>query len=762
MSTDATNFIRTRIDADREAGRWGSRVATRFPPEPNGYLHIGHVKSICLNFGLAEDYGGTCNLRFDDTNPVTEDPEFVEGILQDIRWLGFEPSAIYHASDYFEQLYQWAEKLVMAGKAYIDDTPVEQMREMRGTVSEPGVPSAGRDRDPAENLDLFRRMRAGEFPDGSLVLRAKIDLANPNMQMRDPLMYRIKHHAHYRTGDAWCIYPMYDWAHGQSDAIEGISHSICTLEFANNRELYDWFTEALELPEPPKQIEFARLALTYTVMSKRFFKRMVAEGRVSGWDDPRMPTIAGLRRRGVTPSSLREFADRIGVAKANSTVDLGLLEWVIRDDLSPQVKRRMAVYDPLKVVITNWQEDHVEFLEGADYPPDVDKPGSRRVPFGKSIWIERSDFSDDPPPGYKRLVPGGEVRLRYGYVIRCDEVVRDDDGAVTALHCHVDLDTLGRAPEGRKVKGVIHWVGAQHALPATIHVYDRLFVTPEPGAGDRDYVDDLNPHSLTVYQGWAEPSVDNDEPGVRYQFERQGYVYRAPEDAEAGLVFNQIVGLKDTYAKDTSASAAPVEVVVDPNANAEAQARIKAEARAAYFGEHPAAQQVFDGLVAAGTGDDEAFTVASDAGLSAFHAAAAAHGSAPGVANWISNVLLAATQGLSVDELAFGGAAFGKLVALVEDGTLSSKLAKDVLGELLASGGDPKAIAEAKGWIQVSDADALEAIVDQVIAGLPDETARYRGGETKLLGFFMGQVMQATKGKANPGVVRGILQGKLG
>ncbi|MCB9681772.1 MAG: glutamine--tRNA ligase/YqeY domain fusion protein [Alphaproteobacteria bacterium] len=769
MSNESTHFIRARIEADRAAGRWGGRVATRFPPEPNGYLHIGHAKAICLNFGLAAEYGGTCNLRFDDTNPETEDPEFVDNILADVRWLGFEPTAVFYASDYFAQLYAWAEQLVRDGKAYVDDQSMEAIRANRGTVTEPGTPSPWRDRSVDDNLALLRQMKAGDFPDGSRVLRARIDMAHPNMKMRDPLMYRIRHAHHYRTGDAWCIYPMYDWAHGQSDAIEGITHSICTLEFDVNRELYDWFTAALGFAEPPNQLEFARLNLTSTVMSKRFFKRIVADGFVDGWDDPRMPTLAGLRRRGVPAEALRAFAERVGVAKANSVVDLGLFEFTIRDVLNHQARRRMGVLDPLEVVLTNWPQGQVTPLEAADFPADVGLPGSRTVPMSGRVFIERSDFAVDPPDGWRRLRPGGEVRLRYGYVIRCDEVVEGPDGQIAQLRCSVDLDTLGKGTAGRKVKGVIHWVSADHAVPAEVRLYDRLFTTDEPGAGTGDYLADLNPNTLSVKAAFLEPSVTADAPGVRYQLERHGYVYRAPEDADRGLVFNRIVGLKDTFgakeerdARDDGDDAeVPAPAVVDPRAQAEAQARIKAQARLDHFTAHPEAEEAFQELVTAGASDDEAWTVASDPRLVALVRGAAGIADIGAVARWIANTLVAEARDRGLDALPFDGAALGRLVALVEAGTLNARLGKQVLAELLDKGGDPKAIAEAHGWIQVSDTDALGSAVAAVMAGAPDEVARYKAGEKKLLGFFMGQVMAATGGKANPGLVRTMLQQAL-
>ncbi len=546
-----TNFIRQLIDADLASGRV-QEVVTRFPPEPNGYLHIGHAKSICLNFGLARDYGGRCHLRMDDTNPAKEEVEFVESIKEDVRWLGFDWGRHeYHAADYFERLYAWAEELVLAGKAYVDDQSADAIRDSRGTLTEPGRPSPWRERSPAENLDLFRRMRAGEFPDGSRTLRAKIDMASPNLNLRDPVMYRIKHQSHHRTGDAWCIYPMYDWAHGQSDAIEGITHSICTLEFEAHRPLYDWFLTQLGLAHRPRQIEFARLNLTYTVMSKRLLAALVKEGLVAGWDDPRMPTIAGLRRRGYPPEALRAFAERIGVAKADSTVEVELLESTVRDALNASAPRAMCVHRPLKVVIESWPEGEVERIE-APWKQDAPEKGTRQLPFTREVFIERDDFMEVPVKGFKRLSPGKEVRLRYGYVVRCTGVVKDAAGEVVELRCTHDPDTRTGAPkDGRKIGGTIHWVSASNSVPATLRLYDRLFQVPNPGAGDSDFRTQLNPASLAVVEGARiEPALAGAAPGERFQFERKGYYVADAKDTKPGApVFNLIVSLRDTWAK---------------------------------------------------------------------------------------------------------------------------------------------------------------------------------------------------------------------
>ena len=550
---ETLDFIREIVKADLASGKNGQRVATRFPPEPNGYLHIGHAKSICLNFGVAKEFAGTCNLRFDDTNPTKEDVEYVDSIKEDIRWLGFNWSAEYYASDYFGRLYDWAEHLIQAGKAYVDQSDPDKIREMRGTLTEPGKPGPYRDRPSQESLELFRKMRAGEFPDGSMVLRAKIDMASPNLNLRDPIMYRIRRAHHHRTGDAWCIYPMYDWAHGQSDSIEKITHSICTLEFENHRPLYDWFLDNLPAPSHPRQIEFARLNLTYTVMSKRKLLRLVQDGKVAGWDDPRMPTITGLRRRGFTPEAIRAFADRIGVAKRESIIDVALLEHCVREDLNASAPRVMAVLHPIKVVLENYPEDQTEEFE-LPFHPDRPEMGMRKVPFARELYIERDDFKEDPPKKYFRLAPGREVRLRGGYFIKCVGVVKDPaTGEVTELRCTYDPATRsGAAPDGRKVKVTIHWVSARHAVDAEVRIYDRLFTDPDPSDRDgKEFTSFLNPASLEVLPCCKlEPAAASAQPESRWQFERLGYFCADRRDCRPdALVFNRTVSLKDEWAR---------------------------------------------------------------------------------------------------------------------------------------------------------------------------------------------------------------------
>ena len=547
------DFIREIIAADLRANKNGGRVVTRFPPEPNGYLHIGHAKSICLNFGLAAEHRGVCHLRFDDTNPTKEDLEYVESIQEDVRWLGFDwQDKLFYASDYYEQLYGYAVQLIKNGKAYVDSLSADQIREYRGTLTQPGKNSPYRDRSVEDNLDLFARMRAGEFADGSLVLRAKIDMASPNLNMRDPVIYRIRRATHHRTGDAWCIYPMYDFTHGQSDALEGITHSICTLEFEDHRPLYEWFLRELPVPCQPQQIEFARLNLTYTVMSKRKLLELVTNRHVSGWDDPRMPTLKGLRRRGYTPESIRNFCERIGVAKRNSVVDVAMLEHYVRDDLNKRAPRVMAVLHPLRVVIDNYPSDRVEQLEAVNNPEDPGA-GTRQLPFSRVVYIERDDFREDPPRKFFRLAPGREVRLRYAYIIKCVAVVKDDAGNVVELRCTYDPETRsGGSAEARKVKATLHWVSATHAIPAQVRLYDSLFTRPDPDTVEdgRGYTDFLNPDSLEVLSACQlEPGLAEAEVGSRYQFERLGYFCVDPDSTEGAPVFNRTVSLRDTWAK---------------------------------------------------------------------------------------------------------------------------------------------------------------------------------------------------------------------
>ena len=546
-----SNFIRDIIIHDIKAGKNGGRVQTRFPPEPNGYLHIGHAKAICLDFGLAAEFGGKCNLRFDDTNPSKEETEYVESIMEDVQWLGFKWDELFYASDYFQQLYEWGVQLIKAGKAYVCDLSADEVRQYRGTLTEPGKDSPYRNRPIEENLDLFERMKKGEFPDGSRTLRAKIDMASPNFNMRDPVMYRILHMEHHRTGNQWCIYPMYDYAHGQSDSIERVTHSMCTLEFDDHRPLYNWFIEQLGI-FPSQQYEFDRLSLTYTVMSKRKLLRLVQEDRVKGWDDPRMPTLSGMRRRGYTSEAIRNFCANVGVSRTNGITQLSHLEYFLREDLNKHAARVMAVQRPLRVVIDNYPDDLVEEMDAVNNPEDV-SAGTRKVPFSKVLYIEQEDFREDPPKQYYRLAPGREVRLRYGYLITCRSVVKDADGNVVELRCAYDPETRGgNTPDGRKVKSTIHWVSAAHAVDAEIRLYDNLFMKENPNEVEegQDFTANLNPNSMETLTGCkVEPSLRNAAPGARYQFERMGYFCADPDSTPGKPVFNRTIGLRDTWAK---------------------------------------------------------------------------------------------------------------------------------------------------------------------------------------------------------------------
>jgi glutaminyl-tRNA synthetase len=748
------DFIRTMVAEDNRSGKYGGQVVTRFPPEPNGYLHIGHAKSIVLNFGLAMENGGRCNLRFDDTNPTKEEQEYVDAIQADVRWLGYEWSDLFFASDYFERLYAWAEVLIEKGLAYVDSLNEAEIREYRGTVTQPGKPSPYRDRSVEENLDLFRRMKAGEFPDGAHVLRAKIDLAAANMKLRDPPLYRIRHAHHHRTGDKWCIYPLYDYTHCLSDYIEGITHSICTLEFENNRALYDWILDELVTPPRPYQTEFARLNLNYTVMSKRKLLQLVKEGHVGGWDDPRMPTLAGMRRRGYTASGIRTFSERVGVAKANSVVDISLLEHTIREDLNHDAPRVMAVLRPLELLIENYPEGQVEDLEAAYWPEDVPKQEHRKVPFSRHLYIERDDFAEVAPKGWYRLAPGAEVRLRYGYLVTCTGVDKDAAGNVLRVRCTYDPATRGgSAPDGRKVKGTLHWVSVEHSITAEVRLYDRLFAHPNPdGDAEKSFLEHINPASLeTLLDARVEPSLAATEGGRHFQFERQGYFFSDPVDSRPGaLVFNRVVGLKDSWAKQSEraeAPAAPAPALKKPEPGpAKAKEPLTPEAEA---------------LVARGVGDEEARVVATSPELFAWLGAAGQV--APGaVAKWLVHELPKVAEGRALDALPFGAPALVQVVKLAEDGVVSTAGAREVLAELAKSGGDPAAIVKAKGLEQVSDTAALAATVDAVLAANPEEVARHKEGKKNLTGFFMGLIMKASGGKADPKAVTALLKQKLG
>lgn len=775
-TTTRHNFLREIIDQDLAAGRYGHPV-TRFPPEPNGFLHIGHVKSICLNFGIARDYpGGVCHLRMDDTNPLVEEDLFIRNIQKDIRWLGFDwGENMFHASDYFETMYACAQHLIREGKAYVCSLSVDEIRELRGSLTEPGKPSPDRDRPAEESLDLLARMRAGEFEDGTYTLRAKIDMASPNILMRDPLLYRIRHATHPRTGDAWCIYPMYDYAHCLSDSIEGITHSLCTLEFENNRELYDWVLAHTPVKHVSHQYEFAKLALTYTMLSKRRLRLLVEEGRVSGWDDPRMPTIAGMRRRGIPPAALRALANSVGVTKNNTVIDIARVDHHIRDVLNTEAPRVMAVLDPLKVVITTYEGAKTEELEASYWPHDVPKEGTRMVPFARELWIERSDFEEDPPKGFYRLAPGREVRLRYGYLITCDEVIKDAEGNVVELRCsHDPASRGGRAPDGRKVRGTIHWVAAPTALDCEVRLYDRLFAAEFPGS-ERDWLDDLNPDSLVVLDGCkVEPSIKDDPAETRYQFERNGYFWRDPVDGTgARPVFSRIIDLRDTWAKKQAAVEAPVEAAsgevdddatapmrrVDTRPSKRTPAQIRAAAREADPTLVSRMQRYIDALALA---EDDADLLTGDRALSdLFEAAVARYDDAGAVAKWVVNVVVGELGDRSAADVKLDGGALGALVKLVDEGVVSSTAGKEVLSVLIAEGGEAEAVVDRLGLRQMDDAAALARIVDEVVAAHPAQVEQFRAGKGSLVGFFIGKVMQASGGRADPRAVRTLVAEKL-
>jgi glutaminyl-tRNA synthetase len=776
-SSSRDNFIYDIIDEDLEEGTYGDRVVTRFPPEPNGYLHIGHAKSIVLNFGIKHDYADQadtrCHLRFDDTNPDTESPEYVDSIKEAVQWLGYDwEEHEYYASDYFEQFYEYAVQLIKQGDAYVDSLDEEEIREYRGTVDEPGEPSPYRDRSVEENLELFRKMRAGEFDDGEHVLRAKIDMSSPHMIMRDPLLFRIKHAHHYRQGSDWCIYPMYDFAHPLEDAIEDITHSLCTLEFDNNRRVYDWVMEhCLEeeaLPSRPRQYEFNRLNLDYTVMSKRRLRRLVEENYVDGWDDPRLPTIAGLRRRGVPPSAVRSFCRGVGVTRSQSRVQMSHFEHALRDDLNEKAPRVMAVLNPLKVVVTNVGADDVEWLDAPHWPRDIDREDSRAVPFTRELYIERDDFQEEPADDFIRLAPGREVRLRHAYFLTCEEVVKNENGEVVELRCTVDPDTRdGTAPDGRSPDGTIHWVSASRGVPFEARVYDRLFDAPNPRAGEEDFTEHLNPDSLTVREGVLEPSAAENPADRRVQFERQGYYWPDPEDSTPDhLVFNQIVSLRDTWG-DSDAGLSAEEI---RRQRAEKERQKERHRQRSLEGKRDPVELLTDEERARferyheswGVARDAAATLAAETSLSTFFETALQAYDAPeATANWIVNELRGELDGRKVGALPFTAEQFGALVRLVDTDEITNRGARSVFDEMLEHGGDPESIVDAQGLRQVDDREQLEPVVEEVLAAHPEEVARYRDGKQSLIGFFMGQVMQATDGSANPELAREVLREAL-
>jgi glutaminyl-tRNA synthetase len=764
------------VRKDTGAGIYGGRVATRFPPEPNGYLHIGHAKSICLNFGIASEFGGVCHMRMDDTNPETEDMKYVEAILRDVRWLGFDWSGkLFYASDYYEQLYELAIRLIRDGKAYVDSLDEDEIRRYRGTITEAGRESPFRNRSVEENQDLFERMRAGEFPDGAHVLRAKIDMAARNMKMRDPLLYRIRHATHYRRGDRWCIYPMYDFAHPLSDAIERITHSICTLEFENNRAIYDWLVDNL-FPEPrPRQYEFARLNLDYTIMSKRKLLQLVEEGQVSGWDDPRMPTIAGMRRRGYTPEGIRRFTARIGVDKSNSRVSMELLEDAIRDDLNARAPRVMAVLRPLKLTVTDLPAGEVVWVEAPYWPHDIPREGSRKLALARELFVERTDFQESPPPGWMRLRPGGEVRLRNACVLHCDEVLKDPaTGEVVELRCSRVPERAATGGGGKRTRSAaIQWVSAAHAVRAEVRLYNRLFTVPDPEAVEEGklFKDYLNPASEEIVRGCLlEPGMADTPPGERFQFVRHGYFIADPVDSRPGaLVFNRIVELRDTYkggknpkadAPDARPAPAPEPSAGNVSGRAAVVSEERARARAADSSlsrRHDAYLRDF-GLTPA-----LADVLTGDAGVADFFdAAVAAYPNPKAIANWTANDILRELKGRAIGDLPFSAAQLAELVRRVDGGEITSAAARTVFGEMMSGGGAPGEIIRRLGLDKAyADAD-LSAAIDGTLAGMPDKVEAYRAGKTSLLGLFTGEVMRATRGKADPKAVQEMIRRKLG
>lgn len=743
------DFLRTIVEKDLQSNKY-KKIITRFPPEPNGFPHIGHAKSIAINFGIARDYNGYCNLRMDDTNPTTEDTKYVEALKDAVKWLGFDwENSVRFTSDYFPKLYDYAIELVKMGKAYVDSLNEEEMREYRGTVTEPGRRSKYAERSIEENLDLLERMKNGEFKDGEHVLRAKIDMSAANMKMRDPLLYRIRHAHHYRAGDEWAIYPMYDFAHCLSDYIEGVTHSICTLEFENNRDIYDWVLDTLGLKAPrPHQHEFARLGINYTVMSKRKLLELVNEKRVSGWDDPRMPTIAGLRRRGYTPESILTFCDQIGIAKANSTVDVAQLEFCIRDDLNKKVPRVMCVLDPLKVTIENYEGS--EELEASYYPEDIPKEGTRAIPFSKEIYIEREDFSENPPKNYFRLTPEQSVRLKHAYIITCKEVIKDLNGNIIEIKAEYNPDSKsGSDTSGIKVKSAIQWVDAKSAKRVEVRLYDRLYKDEAP-----EGLEDINPDSLKIIKdALVEPAVITQKADERFQFEREGYFYADPIDyTDTNPVFNKIVGLKDSWGKKKKT---PVNTPRHQAKKVQIDGDVvpMSEAEKALFDKYTNELKLNDMV---------ADILARDEKLSSFYEdAISANSSTVAIANIVANEVARELKDKEIVELKFNAKQIAELVKMVDEEIISSKIAKQVFEEMVKSGENPAKIVEAKGLVQISDPAQIAPIIDEIIAKNPDNLEKYRAGNTKLLGFFVGQVLKGTGGKANPKVVNELVAQKL-
>jgi len=745
-----TDFLHTKVEKDLKSKKY-KEIVTRFPPEPNGFPHIGHAKSISINFGIARDYNGHCNLRMDDTNPTKEDTKYVEALEDAVKWLGFEwNKEVCFTSDYFSKIYEYAIELIKMEKAYVDSVTEEEMREYRGTVTEVGKRSKYANRSIEENLDLFERMKDGEFKDGEHVLRAKIDMSAANMKMRDPLMYRIRNVEHFRAGNEWAIYPMYDFAHCLSDYIEGVTHSICTLEFENNREVYDWVLDTLELKPPrPYQHEFARLNINYTIMSKRKLLELVEGGYVNGWDDPRLPTIAGYRRRGYTPESILTFCDQIGIAKANSTVDVAQLEFCIRDDLNTKVPRVMAVLDPLKVTIENYEGS--KDIDAPYYPHDIGKEGSRKIPFSKEIFIERDDFEENPPKGYFRLTPEQPVRLRHGYIISCKEVIKNADGKIVELKAEYYPESKSGSEDtsGIKVKSAIQWVSAKDAKKVEVRLYDRLYKNEVPQG-----VEDLNPDSLKVIiNALVEPAIITQRPDERFQFERIGYFYADPLDySDKRPVFNKIVGLKESWGKKTK---------VKQTEQKTKSKNIQIDGEVIPMNQEQ--QNLFDKyLKELNLNSEVANTLARDENLSKFYEdTLSLYNSPVNIANIVTNEVARELKQKVLHELKFTPAQIAELVKMIDDATISTKIAKDVFEDMNNSGKSPKDIVQSRGLIQISDPDVISPIIDDIISKNHENVEKFKAGNKKLLGFFVGQVLKATGGKANPKIVNKLVVDKL-
>ncbi|WP_421717157.1 glutamine--tRNA ligase/YqeY domain fusion protein [Arcobacter arenosus] len=749
------DFLRVIVEEDLKENKY-QEVITRFPPEPNGFPHIGHAKSICINFGIARDYNGFCNLRMDDTNPTTEDTKYVEALKDAVEWLGFEyKDEVKYTSDYFPKIYEYAVELIKMGKAYVDSITEEQMKEFRGTVTQAGKRSEFASRTIEENLDLFERMKNGEFKDGEHVLRAKIDMSASNMKMRDPLLYRIRHAHHFRTQNQWCIYPMYDFAHCLSDYIEGVTHSICTLEFENNRDIYDWVLDELNLTPPrPYQHEFARLGINYTVMSKRKLLELVNGNYVSGWDDPRMPTIAGLKRRGYTKDSIINFCDQIGIAKANSMVDVSQLEFCIRDDLNTKAPRVMCVLDPIKVTITNYEGS--EDIEASYYPHDVPKEGSRKIPFSNVVYIEREDFSENPVKGYNRLTPNQAVRLRHAYIITCEEIIKDENGKIIEIKALYNPNSKsGNDTSGIKVKSAIQWVDANSCKKIEVRLYDRLYKNETP-----ESLEDLNPNSLSIIKdALIEPAVITDKVDERFQFERQGYFYADPIDySDETPVFNKIVGLKDSWAKKTKTQEKPKEEI-EKKQEVVKKEIVHGEAQAMTSEQHALFTMYTSELE---LNNEVSNILARDENLSFFFEEGLLLINSPvTLANIVANDIAKELKEKDVDELKFSATEIAELVKMIDEETISTKIAKQVFEEMVKTGETPSKIVKEKGLVQISNPEILIPIIDEVIEKNPENVEKYKDGNQKLFGFFVGQVIKATGGKANPKIVNELVTKQL-